>query len=81
MGTRKSAKDLHTIGIMATNASHKHLPATDSGLLRMVQQGAAWDRTITAKTGYRENSACECCGDADADITHIIWHCRCFADE
>ena len=47
--TRKTATDLHDIEEIATNSSiTKHVKG-DVGLLRLVQQGAAWDAHITNK--------------------------------
>ena len=76
MDQRKTAEDLHTIDRIATNASNKKNISSDMGLLRMIQQGAAWDRNIAAKIGNADSNICEYCGSEDGDIAHVIWHCQ-----
>ena len=45
-GKRKIKQGLWEIDTRATNASRKHLAKDEQGLLRVVQQGASWDKGI-----------------------------------
>ena len=73
--TRKTATELYDIDKIATNSSiAKHVQG-DVGLLRMVQQGAAWDAHITNKTVFTDNITCPLCGQCNADIVHLVWTC------
>ena len=78
---RKTATHLHDIDHRATNSSAKIMEKGDLGLLKMVQQGAAWDTHIAVRTGFVTEHTCPLCGSEDADITHIIWWCPCLAEK
>ena len=65
----------------ATSSSTKKTPAPDMGLLRLVQQGAALDKSITKKTCASVDNQCEFCGEENVDICHVIWFCTCFREQ
>ena len=46
----------------------------------MVQQGATWDKKHTARSGYSKGTACDHCGQDDADFAHVSWHCPALHD-
>ena len=56
--TTKLTVDLHEIDRNVTNTSLKQHDKGDVGLLRLVQQGAAWDTHITTQFGYTEQQIC-----------------------
>ena len=78
---RKTATDLHEVGSLATNSSLTKMTKEDVGILRLVQQGAAWDKQLNIKTGVTEHIVCEFCGATQADITHMIWYCPALSEE
>ena len=61
-GKRKLNENLYEIDKLATNVSNKRLPRDERGILRLIQQGAAWDRVMTSKTGYTHDDKCPHCG-------------------
>ena len=75
MNTRKTSTNLHNIDKLATNISIRKLQQDSCGILRMIQQGATWDRSLTAKFGYHGTTQCEHCGLLNADYAHITWFC------
>ena len=72
---RKLSTNLFDIDRIATNASGKQHPRAEVGLLKVVQQGASWDKKHTAKAGTTTTTVCDLCGHAECDIVHIIWKC------
>ena len=72
---RKITTDLFCIDAAATNASANKFAKDDLGLLKLVQQGATWDKTLTIHTGTSKNSDCEHCGAPKADNEHTVWCC------
>ena len=57
------------------DASSRKMPSDELGLLRLLQQGATWDRVLTASFGHHGTDACEHCGALSAGIVHIVWFC------
>ena len=58
---RKSNIDLQSIDKLATNASDRRLMAGEKRLLKMVQQGASFDRRMTSRFGFHFTNCCEPC--------------------
>ena len=56
---RKISRQLHSIDQRATNACLKNRPNDEQGMIKMVQQGATWDKKHTAKSGYSTSSKCD----------------------
>ena len=54
--SRKSTTGLFAIDEVVANAFAKKTPDDELGLLRLIQQGATWDRVVTATTGYHDSN-------------------------
>ena len=72
---RRLTTNLYDIDRVATNSSRKKHPKAELGLLRLVQQGATWDKMHNHKSGNTTTTTCDGCGHINADIVHVIWHC------
>ena len=51
--------------------STKLLGVEEQGMSRMVQQVATWDKKHTTKRGHTTTTACDHCGEEDADVAHV----------
>ena len=70
---RKTSTMLHEIIQKATNVSLKSRTHDEQGIIKMVQQGATWDKEHTARSGYTEGTQCDHCGEQGADFAHVAW--------
>ena len=59
--TRKSNSELYEIDRILTTRIYKQLDKGDAGLLRLVQQGAAWDKCIMHHMGNTSDRGCPFC--------------------
>ena len=55
--------------------------AENQGILKLIQQGAAWARVMTNRTGYTQDDKCPHCGVLHATFILVIWFCRKLAEK
>ena len=77
-GTRKECINLHEIDLRCTSVVCGDLTMEEKGLLRHIQQCAAWDKHKLRTTGRfdeEKSELCDLCGEVQHSIAHIVFDC------
>ena len=51
------------------------MPSDDLGILRLIQQGATWDKATVKNFAQEANLVCDNCGALNPDFNHVSWTC------